>query len=85
MSGLLKHYIDFLFHKDKDYKNRAETLISDSIKRIAFIENKPDDKTAKIDDLDNYYKLRIIVDFISGMTDQHALNHYQKISGQKII
>lgn len=85
MSGLLKYYIEFLFHKEKDYKNRAETLISDSIKRIAFIENKLDDKKAEIDDLNNYYKLRIIVDFISGMTDQHALNHYQKISGQKII
>lgn len=38
----------------------------------------------KIEDLNDYYKLRIIVDFISGMTDQFALNHYRKISGQKI-
>ena len=37
-----------------------------------------------INDLNDYYKLRIIVDFISGMTDQFALNHYRKISGQKI-
>lgn len=36
------------------------------------------------DDLDTYYKLRVIVDFISGMTDQYALKHYQKISGQRI-
>ena len=36
------------------------------------------------DDLDNYYKFRVILDFISGMTDQYALNHFQKISGQKI-
>jgi dGTPase len=35
-------------------------------------------------DLDDYYKFRVILDFISGMTDQYALNHYQKISGQKI-
>ncbi|AIL47809.1 dGTP triphosphohydrolase [Elizabethkingia anophelis] len=35
-------------------------------------------------DLDEYYKLRVIVDFISGMTDQYALKHYQKISGQRI-
>ncbi len=34
--------------------------------------------------LSEYYKFRIIVDFISGMTDQFALNHFQKISGQKI-
>jgi dGTPase len=36
------------------------------------------------EDLDNYFKFRVIIDFISGMTDQYALNHYQKISGQKI-
>lgn len=39
----------------------------------------------KLDDLNDYYKLRVIVDFITGMTDQYALNHFQKISGQKII
>lgn len=35
-------------------------------------------------DLDNYYKFRVIVDFISGMTDQYAVKHYQRISGQRI-
>ncbi len=37
-----------------------------------------------LDDLDDYYKLRVIVDYISGMTDQFALSQYQKLSGQKI-
>lgn len=36
-------------------------------------------------DLNDYYKFRVIVDFISGMTDKFALKHYQRISGQKII
>lgn len=36
------------------------------------------------EDLNNYYKFRVILDFISGMTDQFAVAHYQKISGQKI-
>lgn len=36
------------------------------------------------DDLSDYYKLRVIVDFISGMTDNYALKHFQKISGQRI-
>jgi len=35
-------------------------------------------------DLTDYYKFRVIVDFISGMTDQFALSHFQKISGQRI-
>lgn len=34
--------------------------------------------------LPNYYRLRIIVDFISGMTDKFAVKHYQKLSGQRI-
>lgn len=38
----------------------------------------------ELDDLEDYYKLRVIVDFVSGMTDQYALAHFQKISGQKI-
>lgn len=36
------------------------------------------------DDLDNYYKFRVILDFISGMTDKFALNHFNNISGQSI-
>lgn len=36
------------------------------------------------EDLDNYSKFRIIIDFISGMTDKFAVTHFQKISGQKI-
>lgn len=39
----------------------------------------------EFEDLDDYFKFRVILDFISGMTDQFALNHYQKLSGQKII
>ena len=38
----------------------------------------------RFEDLADYNKFRVILDFISGMTDQYALNHYQKISGQKI-
>ncbi|WP_373309640.1 hypothetical protein [Capnocytophaga cynodegmi] len=43
-----------------------------------------ENKKNNVDELDDYYKLKIIVDFISGMTDQYALDHYQKINGQKI-
>lgn len=156
VTGLLDIYINFVFHKEEAYRNRAAGLISDSIIQVAIEENKKEiftqkrqkleekkeketdaEKKAKIDkqsaeldilfdrlqqiedelrtetedkkrkeikhnllkveteicniinpsldDLDNYYKLRVIVDFISGMTDQFALSHYQKLSGQKII
>jgi len=86
INGLLDYYIKFIFHTDKKYQNRAAALISKSIIKAALEEKGIDsnDNTKGIEDLDPYYKLKVIVDFISGMTDQFALDHYQKISGQKI-
>jgi dGTPase len=84
LSGLLDHYINFIFGNDKHYRKRAQGLISQSILRVAFIENQLTEN-ADIEKLSDYYKLRVIVDFISGMTDQYAVDHYQKLSGQKII
>ena len=58
-------------------------MISKSIIKAALIENEmPLDES--ISKFNNYIKFRIIVDFISGMTDQYALNFYQKLNGQKI-
>ena len=84
ISGLLDYYIEFLFHENEDYRKRAIGLISSSIIRASILENKLG-YNGKFEDLSNYYKLRVIADFITGMTDQYALNHFQKLSGQKII
>ncbi len=83
LTGLLDYYINFVFHKNKQYRKRAQGLISHSVLKVAFVENNLPENSG-IDQLSDYYKLRVIVDFISGMTDQFALNHYQKLSGQKI-
>ncbi|RWY53665.1 dGTP triphosphohydrolase [Mucilaginibacter gilvus] len=80
LSGLLDYYIKFTFHESKDYRKRAVGLISESVKKVAYKEYG----VSNFDSLNKYYKLRVIVDFISGMTDQYALNHFQKLSGQKI-
>ncbi|MEH3112557.1 dGTP triphosphohydrolase [Pedobacter terrae] len=80
LSGLLKFYTDFLFHDDKKYRKKALGMLSNSIVRAALLETGK----AEFEDLNNYYKLRVIVDYISGMTDQFALIQYQKLSGQKI-
>ena len=80
IKGLLDYYIYFLFHPNKDYQKRAEQLISNSISKAILTENHCN----SLDELNDYYKLKLIVDFITGMTDQYALDHYQKISGQKI-
>lgn len=84
LSGLLTYFTDFVINGSKDYKQRGISLISDSIIRAALLENDISEG-GKFDDLSDYYKLRIIVDYISGMTDQFAVDQYQKISGQKII
>lgn len=83
ITGLLDHYLSFVFHEDKKYRKRAQSLISESILKTAFEENQLPENS-NIDALNDYYKLRVIVDFVSGMTDQFALDHYQKLSGQKI-
>ena len=101
LTGLLDLYISFIFGDDKNYLKRAIGMVSNSIIRAALLENdfeediiedsknyyKLFEKKINEDDkkLNDYYKLRVIVDFISGMTDQYALNHFQKLSGQKII
>ena len=38
----------------------------------------------KLYDINDYQKLRLIVDYISGMTDNFALTLYQKLQGIKI-
>ncbi|MBC8487763.1 MAG: dNTP triphosphohydrolase [Bacteroidetes bacterium] len=86
LTGLLDLFIDDIinYNKNKYTKKRAEKLmglISGSLKVSALIESKETD----IFKIDNYYKLRLIVDFISGMTDKFALSLYQKLSGIKIV
>lgn len=83
ISGLLDYFIDFIFHEFGDYRRRGEGLISNGIRRVALLENGLSENES-IDKLDDYFKLRIIVDYISGMTDQFALNIFQKLSGQRI-
>lgn len=83
LTGLLDYYVKFIFHENEDYQKRAVGLLSKSIVRAALLENNLSEFD-NFNKLSNYYKFRVIVDYISGMTDQFALNHYQKLSGQKI-
>lgn len=80
ISGLLSHYIDFVFNEDEHYRKRAIGMISGGVIRSMKIDNS----IKEFDKFSSYTKLQIIVDFISGMTDQFALDQYQRISGQKI-
>lgn len=93
--GLLDFYIEALITKTNCLEKKAYNMISKSFVYTSILENEKEEDNKKsvdiskytIDDLkkiDNYYKLRVIVDFISGMTDQYALKHYQLISGLRL-
>jgi len=80
LQGLLDFYCNLVFNPNKKYRSKAKLMISNSILRCAFLENNLKE-TDDLIELNDYSKLRVIVDFISGMTDQFALNHYNHIRG----
>ena len=86
LEGLLDHFVfTFLNHKYKADEfapeaRRLFNIISRSMKSIIEIETNSDEFYL----LNDYYKLRLIVDYVSGMTDKFALKLYQKLSGIRI-
>jgi dGTPase len=84
---------ELIENNDKELSNLKEKLNSTQneerdenkakIKEIEFHLHEFVNPT--LDDLNDYFKLRVIVDYISGMTDQFALSQFQMLSGQKII
>ena len=98
IKGLLDFYINAIIKNEGGLEKKAYNLISKSTINTAILEDKivkgelnKNDKNDislfKFEDfqeLDNYFKLRVIIDFISGMTDKYALKHYQVISGHKL-
>ncbi|MHB8336111.1 MAG: dGTP triphosphohydrolase [Ignavibacteriaceae bacterium] len=86
IEGLLNHFVFvFLNHKKEDDEFKTEAnklfdLISNSMRTVIEIETTQ----KEIYKLNDYYKLRLIVDYISGMTDQFALKLYQKLQGIRI-
>ena len=43
-----------------------------------------DEKTRKWEELSDYEKIHLVVDFVSGMTDSYAMNLYQELMGIKL-
>ena len=41
-------------------------------------------KTRKLEELSDYEKIHLVVDFVSGMTDSYAMNLYQELMGIKL-
>lgn len=93
--GLLNFYIEALIIRSNCLEKRAFNMISKSIINTSILDSNTTLQKQKSTDvsmfdfedfkkLNVYYKLRVIVDFISGMTDQYALKHYQLISGLRL-
>ncbi len=82
IKGLLEHFtFDFLKCKEP-IKGGCKTdklmqLMSKSIRRVADYE----ENGSPFYQYEDYTKLRMIVDFITGMTDSFALNIYQRLKG----
>lgn len=94
VKGIMDTYVDLLFHPDKGFRKRGKDLISKTIVMTTLQEHYEEKKSCKIahveykdfdiGDLTIEERLRIIRDFVAGMTDSYALNHYRKLSGQRI-
>lgn len=91
MTGLMDNYIKYFFHKDDNFRKRAKHIVSHTCFNATLQEHllatgsqaKAWDVYKDFDPKDFTIgeRLRIVRDFISGMTDKYALSHYQELNG----
>ena len=95
INGLLDILIRYAFSEDSKFRSKIKAVISKSRMEVTLHENQH--KGAKfmkfseedlwnfdVEQLDNYSKLRLIVDFVASMTDKYSVELYQKFSGMKM-
>lgn len=95
--GLLDILIEYVSSSDIQFRKRVKSVLSKSSLRVAIHESRTgadrnssivisDEELADFDvaTLSENAKLRLVVDFISGMTDKFAVQLYQQLSGHKI-
>ena len=96
ITGLLDKLLFYAFDADKNVRNKFKSVVSKSAIKTAMHTQdniKPweykyysDSSILSFDfgEVNEYLRLRIIVDFISGMTDKYAVSLYQKLCGLKL-
>lgn len=89
ITGLLDIVLEKVLVEDPKKDIRIYRMLSDSgLKLIhhecGLYDPKEESFDLKIKDLPLYARLRLVVDWISGMTDKYAVETYQKLSGIKL-
>lgn len=93
--GLLDILIEYAFSSDKQYtskikgviaKSRLQEIIHEYAHGDNGVYNVDGDELFEFDirKMDDYSKLRLIVDFVGSMTDKFSVELYQRLSGIKI-
>lgn len=95
INGLLDILMSYAFSEDKKFRSKIKAVISKSrmevtlheydYPKVMFKKFTEDDLWKfDIENLDNYSKLRLIVDFVASMTDKYSVELYQKFAGMKM-
>lgn len=90
IKGLLDIVLEKVLIIDPEKDERIYRMMSDSGLKLVHQEkglydpNKDSEFKLRIKELPLYNRLRLVVDWISGMTDKYALETYQKLSGIKL-
>lgn len=95
INGLLDILMSYAFSEDDKFRRKIKAVISKSrmeamiheysFKDVKFKKfNEEDLWDFDIEELDNYNKLRLIVDFVASMTDKYSVELYQKFAGMKM-
>jgi dGTPase len=95
INGLLDILMNYAFSEDKKYRAKIKAVISKSRMEETLHENLHNDVMFKkfndeelwrfdLEQLDNYSKLRLIVDFVASMTDKYSVELFQKFAGMRM-
>lgn len=95
INGLLDILMNYAFSEDKKFRNKIKAVISKSRMEATLHENVFGNVKFKIfgeedlwkfdvEQLDNYSKLRLIVDFVASMTDKYSMELYQRFAGVRM-
>ncbi len=95
INGLLDILIKYAFSDDKKFRSKIKAVISMSRMEETIHENRhPSPEYIKLSEediwdfdleqLNNYSKLRLIVDFVASMTDKYSVELYQRFAGMRM-